>query len=527
MLRLPPLEWGLPEAIPGAVGQSIHSWIVEGRPTEMDAFPSLPDDERRWAPGTVAYAAGTWDAVIAREGGTDTSSEVGDLIIDAVTGVQPSEPTLAALYQRLVAENALAYIDTMLTRLRRTRRLPKGRLRLLALWLARLAPDRNPVKVGIALLNLAGTAQDVDLLMAVGRHDEFTLYAVVALRNLLPPRQARRAVWELAQATTGWGRIQAVRRLGTDLEPEITAWLLREGFRNRVEGTEVAHLVATGADLAGALGEPQIDRGLFRGAGDLLVALIGSPYKGIANYRDAPLATERYLRHAQRMATDVDDLLAVGEIHAFLTRPRDQWRGTAGARWPSSLRQRLIATATEILAPERWEPLVVAQLSSPDRQLFAAADRAAQLLGISTFEAHMARLEQGDWLNGWHWTSVLRQANGEQMAAVVRLAEERIQPELIATGPGLELGLGRQFERHRAVETVLNAVTKHPGMGRPFVLAALRSPVIRNRGVAARVLGGWDRRTWGPDLTEALRAAMLVEPNERNRDLMMRVLDGT
>jgi hypothetical protein len=41
------------------------------------------------------------------------------------------------------------------------------------------------------------------------------------------------------------------------------------------------------------------------------------------------------------------------------------------------------------------------------------------------------------------------------------------------------------------------------------------------------VLGGWDRRTWGPDLTEALRAAMLVEPNERNRDLMMRVLDGT
>jgi len=526
VLPLPPSGWCLPEAVPGAAGQSIHAWILEGRAGDTDAFPSLPDDQRRWPSGTIAFAAGTWDAVIASEAGTDTASEVGDLILDVVAGAQASEAGLVALYERLVAENALDYIDTMLTRLRRTGRLPKGRLRLLALWLVRLASDRNPVKVGIALLNVAGTAQDVDLLMEVGRHDEFTLYAVVALRTLLTPERARRAVWALAQATSGWGRIQAVRRLGTDLEPEISAWLLREGFRNRVEGTEVAHLVATTADLAGALGPPRIDRALFRGAGDLLVALIHSPYKGIANYRDATVATERYLRHARRMAADVDDLLALSEIHSYLTRPRDQWRGTAGARWPSAVRQRLIATATEILAEGRWEPMVVAQLASPDRRLFVAADRAAMYLGIGTFEAHMARLEQGDWLSGWHWSSVLRQAPLGRLAELLRLAEERIQPELIATGPALELGLGRQFERHRAVETVLRAVTKRQGMGRPFVLAALRSPVIRDRGVAARVLDGWDRRAWGPGLAEALRAAMLVEPDERNRDLMMRVLDG-
>jgi hypothetical protein len=525
-LHFPPSEWSLPEAIPGAAGQSIHSWIVQRPPTEAEAFPKLPDDQRRWPSGQVAYAAGTWDAVIAREGGTDAPSEVGDLIIDALTGVQPSVPKLAELYQRLVAENALDYIDTMLTRLRRTRRLPAGRLRLLALWLVRVAPDRNPVKVGIALLNLAGTADDVDLLMTVGRHDEFTLYSVVALRNLLPPGKARHAVWVLAQATRGWGRVQAVRRLGTDLEPEITAWLLREGFRNAVMNAELAHLVATAADLAGSLDQPEIDRALFRGAGDLLVALIESPFKGITDYRDAPSATERYLRHAQQMADNLDDHFAVWQIHKLLTRGREQWTESAKAQWPSSLRQRLIGTATGILAREEWRPMAIAQLLSSDPQLFRRADRAAQLLGISTFEAHMTRLEQGDELNAWHWSRVLEQASGDQVGEVLQLAEERIRPELIATGPGLEFGLGPGFERHRAVDAILGAVKKRPGLGLPFVLAALNSPVTRNRSLAAQALDGWGRDSWGPGIEEALRVVVLVEPYEKNRDRMRRMLDG-
>ncbi len=46
--------------------------------------------------------------------------------------------------------------------------------------------QRATVKVGVALIGLAGSDQHQDVLLTLGRHEEFTLYAAVSLGNTIP-----------------------------------------------------------------------------------------------------------------------------------------------------------------------------------------------------------------------------------------------------------------------------------------------------------------------------------------------------
>jgi hypothetical protein len=76
---------------------------------------------------------------------------------------------------------------------------------------------------------------------------------------------------------------------------------------------------------------------------------------------------------------------------------------------------------------------------------------------------------------------------------MIDIAEKRIQPGRIGTGPALDAGVGKAFERHRTVDISLDVLKQHPGLGLSFVRPALKSPVIRNRRLAAQVLGAWGR----------------------------------
>ncbi|WP_345472712.1 hypothetical protein [Actinoallomurus oryzae] len=131
------------------------------------------------------------------------------------------------------------------------------------------------------------------MLLLLGALEELTLYAVVALMKTQPDRQ--RAVYELARWVKGWGRIHAVERLEGSDDPEIKAWLLREGFRNDVMNEYLAHLAATTGDLYTALLGPDVDKALFEGAGGILAALaLGGPAKDMTDYDDGVPTMHRY-----------------------------------------------------------------------------------------------------------------------------------------------------------------------------------------------------------------------------------------
>src|SRR5712691_327579 len=119
---------------------------------------------------------------------------------------------------------------------------------------------------------MAGTRFDAPLLETLALNDEFTLFAALALARVVDdPGQA---LWDIAKRVHGWGRIQVVERLSGTHNPEIQAWMLREGFRNQVMDGYLAGICARTGNLHRALGSSRIDRQLLDGAAGIIRALI-------------------------------------------------------------------------------------------------------------------------------------------------------------------------------------------------------------------------------------------------------------
>src|SRR5690349_12117187 len=293
---------------------SAHGWRM----------PPLPRDE---APTYLAhalalatlYGPGPWpsggeplpDAVLStRRGPVLMSDAVSDGIVthhmrshgpvdvtplaDTVQALVQHPPTaqaLRSLHDAAAALSPVQVADPLLAELRR-RDLPTERLREVGRWLAEHGTRRAAVAVGIVLLGPAGDHRDRHLLQLLGALEDLSLYAVVALRRSQSDRDT--AVFELAQRVDGWGRIHAVKRLAGTADPEIKAWLLRDGFRNRILDEYLAHTAATTGDLAGALAQDTVDEALLDGAGDMLLALCrGGPARDITDYPEAPQAIQR------------------------------------------------------------------------------------------------------------------------------------------------------------------------------------------------------------------------------------------
>ena len=197
----------------------------------------------------------------------------------------------------LTAKGTLPRIDPLLTLIRARRRPGPGRLQSIARWLATTAPDREPVKTGITLLGLVAGHEDRELFLTLGRHEEFTLHAAVALA--ITEDDPKPFLMELASNVTGWGRIEIIESLADTRNEQIKAWLLREGCRNSIMNEYTALICARTGDLLGALKDPAPDAALLAGAGVILRALIpgGGPAEGIEAYTDGAEMAELYLKH--------------------------------------------------------------------------------------------------------------------------------------------------------------------------------------------------------------------------------------
>jgi hypothetical protein len=136
------------------------------------------------------------------------------------------------------------------------------------------------VKFAIAMLGLFKEGGTSEVVRALGRHEEFTLFAVVAIAGQAENPDLE--LWELAKGVNGWGRIYCVERLAGTTNTAIKAWLLRAGFRNSVMDEYIAHLAADTGDLVDELRQEHPDDALLAGAGGMLSAMAnGAPGPGM------------------------------------------------------------------------------------------------------------------------------------------------------------------------------------------------------------------------------------------------------
>jgi len=384
--------------------------------------------------------------------------------------------------------------------------------------LATESADRGPVKFGIALLGALRLGAHQYVVSTLGKHDEFTLYAAVALKNMLDDPEP--ALWNLAKQVQGWGRVQAVRQLVPTANPDIHRWLRTEGFRNSVMYEYLAYAAATDGRLADALNVPSVDEAELASAGEIIGALIagnGGPVEGIDEYEDAVETCALYLSHVERRPPVLRHFLTTQLIREYIEedkRPTDQ-RLKSG--WTESGRKSVRELCDKVLQTKQWRELVLSELKSEDDRVFHHASRAAGYLGLDTFGLHWARLKSHPQEAG-RWYHVMHRANPDRIDQVVQLAESELPLEEIATGPTDALGIGHRFQPHGCLDFILQDLKKFPGKGWRLINVGIRSPGTRNRHMALNALERWELGTWLPEARSVLEAARDLEPDNKLRE---------
>lgn len=485
------------------------------------AGATLPDEVDD---GGLRWVAGGLDGAFGHHVGGGRDRERAERLLDAVRDVleDATAPKLAALYACVLDASTLGHVDAFLEALGAAEDLPFERLWELATWLAERAPDREAVKLGIAILGGFRAPDQTELLMDLGSHEEFTLFAAVALIQR-KGEEAEQDLFTLAQRVHGWGRIQLVERLARTRDPEIKAWMLREGYANSVMNEYLAYTCATAGGLLEALAEPRVDDALLAGAGDIIQALIiGGPAESMDDYEDGAAVVEHYLRHLGPEPRRLPQLLVVGEIAEFLDT-EGSWDARASRGWTPALRERLRARCRAIIERPHWPELVRAGLLAEEPASLWVADRAARILGIDTWSHHFERLASG---RDAGWYEVMQTSDPARIDRVVALAEARLDLDAIGSGPAKELGLGPAWSQHSHLDFVVQGLAGFPGKGWRLLRAALRSPVVRNRNLALRALAAWGKGAWPEGVVEELERAAGVEPEDGVRERIGRVLAG-
>ncbi|MBM7769906.1 hypothetical protein JOD54_000110 [Actinokineospora baliensis] len=472
-----------------------------------DVLPDAQIDHRRGG-GLVPWSDGT--AL------THHPAEVATAL-PALVAAAIADGRHEALYSALCDRDVLAELDQVLSGVRALG-LPDG-VRALGRKLATEAEHRAPVKFGIALLGLGADAADVDVLLRLGRHEEFTVFAAAAVRATQADPEP--ALLALASGVEGWGRIGVVERFDDTTGPVLREWLLRGGFRNTVLDGYLAHRAATVGGLVPALSAADVDDELLDAATDIICALIeGGPAEDIDDYDEAPVAVSLLVGHLIRRAHSLRHFVATARISEFLSGPGWDLRYARG--WDLARHDTLVRRCRDLMAEPRWRELTLRDLDAAGDRAFHDAAYAAAVLDIDRFPASLRRVRTD--ASPADWAGLFAQATEERLPAILDIASTVLPLSDLGTGPGDIAGVGARWNDHAVLDVVVTGLREFPGRGVEFVLTSLRCPVVRNRVMAVRTLTGWGPETWQPDVQTALRTAVAQEPDPTVRESMAQLL---
>ena len=501
---------------------AIHDHLLAARARD-GVGDDLPDDATIRGEGRIEFVAGLADELGGGRGGPGAAA-----LVEAIHRVlaRPDPRAVGRFYALARSGPVLGALEETTARLRADASVEPARLEALALWLARRAPDREPVKLALVLLGLAPGDRHRDLMLLFGTHDEFTRVAAAALRSALPADEAEAALRALAREVRGWGRIDLVRRLAPTADEAFRRWLVREGYRNAILDEHLAHLAAVAGDLLGQLraeGAAE-DRALLDGAAGLFDALVhGGPDEEMRDYPEGAAAAITWLGLlGDRTLT----LAHAAAAAALLSHVEDRREGGEEASiWTDAEAAEVERLALARLRGRVARAMIEAALEGRERGPYQLARRAAPAAGIDPWPHAFDRQLRGrDGDEPGPWYALMRTDDPGRAQRVVALALERLPLEAIATGPADELGLGRAWRAHSALGFVVQDLRRFPGRGWPLVAAALRSPVVSNRNMAIRALSAGGKGAWPPEALPAIRRAIDEEPREDVRRRLIELL---
>ncbi len=405
-------------------GKSILSILKEaGRyGSHASDAPHIPD-EASDSDG-IRFADGAMDGIMTHHfpsRGGRSEEDIVRTVVGALLRLNKvsDDQARATLYGACLGESTPSYADAILKRLSRQRKLSTEEVRPHARWLVQEAAHRGPHKLGIALLGSAGTQEDIDDLRILARHDEFALYAAVAVTNLTD--EPADILWDMAKHVSGWGKIHVVERLARFAEnrEDIQGWLLRSGCDNDVMPGYLAYPCATAGHLLEALSVEHVDDGLLEGACLIISALlIGGPVEGVDDYEDGASSVQRLMRHLSRKCDSLSRLSVVHQIRDWIEWPKprpistramqlfselteavrqgeDLWPDRATRGWTKPVRSELAAACETVLRRPEWPERILEAYDSDDNFQRHLAWPLSKALAVDLWDTAFQRLDNG------------------------------------------------------------------------------------------------------------------------------------
>ena len=522
-----------------SIYQHIRAHLPAEGPDLCNGGRTLPDQREREACGDIIYISlGTLDAIVKHHG--DDSGADAEEIPPREAGVTPdaieelyhavrnlteaSTDANAAACYALIKGGGIDDLAPKLVRVIRERgQLDLSRLHAIGQWLTTGAADRCAVEFGIGLFNLCYQVDDRELLLTLGRHEKFT-NAVIGVLTHASPR-AELDLWALAKATSYWERIELIEEtLQYTDNPAIKAWMLREGYQNKIMNEYTALYCAEGGGLLEALRAPHPDEALLIGAGEIIGALIAEgPVAGVSVYPDGPAVMARFLEHLLHQPVNLvyDRFACV--IHHFVSSAEiDERPRLVALGWPQR-RASIQALTQQMFARPELEACIRAALSdfATDPQRFQLALYLAGEHHVDAWDIMFDRLQRGDDL----WMQAMCVVEPERMAQVLALAEQRLgfaaigaEPRHQAPAPG--------FYGMMLLHSLVDQLARFPGLGWSCVRANLHSHRAGNRQAALHTLAVWGQAYWPAEVVPCLQAVLEEEQEEEVRATIGKVLRG-
>lgn len=521
---------------------AVRAWKLEDDPRQ-----ALVDE--RWEQRPF-FGAGGFEGMTSRRSfgtGSADSAERARSVADHLADLfgelaeSPSDDDLAALYLGLLEAResySLGLLDRVVDGV--VERDDRAALAEPMRKLVTVARHRVQMKFALAVLGVSGGPADVPQIMAVGRHPEFSLFAVVAILRLVPAGEAVDPLWTLAKSTCGWGRTEAVWRLATIVQdrPDVQRWLLLEGCKTTPVFEQPAKACATAGDLAGALAGP-VDDELLEGAHRLIDAFleIGPPQYDLVHYRDGAVAVERFLEHQPHPAeVPFDTCGLIWKLERWTDDARRDLRHSAAdeetgkderraelaaAGWTDAACDRITRSCAAILDEPSLVDRVRTRYAQPDQHLRWLAWTMAPRVGLDLWDAGFRQLTEEGSRRGL-LQQLVSGASVERRRLVITWAENNLplrdgDPDPVpARG-----GRGQPPSVADDLAGVVRGMRDGELFSEPLILALLRTPQPVD---ALAALADHPRERWGRAITTEVEQ-WTASPKKRLAEAARRALD--
>ncbi|MBI3928236.1 MAG: hypothetical protein HY319_22015 [Armatimonadetes bacterium] len=378
-------------------------------------------------------------------------------------------------------------------------RLELPELRRWGRWLLERAAHRDPLKLGILLLGLHGTEEDIPDLVLLARQDQLTKFCLLALNNLVSDPVD--LWWEIAAGADGWARVHAIRFLADRIgdRPDVGHWLLRHGCFSNLHERYLSAVCAQAGGLAEALRRVVVDEPLLHGARCILTGLAAAP----AQYSQSMFCLGRYLEH-----------LAGRKVEFADVRMLARWRDILEAHPELSRRVQGLLDRPEAAAS------VQEASRSEDANARRLAWDLAPRVGVVLWQEGVRRLGI-DPLNLDIYLRLLPAAGPEQVREFAAVAAGSLPLETIATGPAELADFGPEHRAHGCLDLLLRAMIREAVIQAELIAAALASPVVENRRRALELL---QEKPLSAELAAAVERMLAAEPIQELRFRAARLL---